>query len=1839
MISPHIVRRINPLREPAHRFSGHLPAKRRRPMFGQFNRREFLKGSAALVAALSMASWLPTPRRAAGQGSPLPAAPGFVNLPAQLATGAQIADIAAGWDGTLWAVDALGIPHVFDPLQQSWQAFGKGVDAATKLGDTLYLFSGDQVALYDLTTGQVTIQAIAAQWPGLPPSFTRDLDGASAFGGVLLLYRSGRYVNVASPTAVQTLSQVPGWPAATWPDGVIHAAGRVEVNQSSSLEFGVQFRWPPGEAGAPQTNSIGESGGSIINGPLAAVTEFPLYSALQVVLNQRFDAYVQYTDANSVNHALVFQGPIVWTATDSQPMTSTPLSSYVPLWRPPLSHAPRGRVGNLWSVTTAGAVVYHDGEQWNQAPAIPGVTVLGVDVGEDGAPFALATGVGGTALYQFDAATAAWQEPLFLDSIDAQQVAVGDQTRVFVRDSGGNVYKSGSGGFTKVLAGVTHLTANHDGTLWHSDGSANAFRFISERAYPPQALPAASAVQKVASTAYGNALLLTSQGGASQLYTYGSPYVFKTSPSFVPISDGTVGENPQVTAGGGRCFVNLGSGIVALDNHTGAELWSGQLPNQGECKSIVYDRHHRLLYATDSNQTLFALDAATGEERWFFEAASAPISQPALRGGGLCIVGNNVVYWLDTNAALAQGNTQSAAPTWQTTLNTILTDNGVLDPALVQIATDTIYVTLNNNSPTQSNGQEVWSLNSGDGSGAQDLTSGPPAGVLYVPVITNTNWGGVEGLSVFSNRGVSMMVSSINQPGVYGILTLPNNATFAPGLTVYQNTLFAGGSDGNLYGLDLTQDLGNDPPFQPVAQLGPSNQTSFGAGPVTIHTSQGDVIAFSTNNNNVGSIWLYLPPGPTPQPNGALVQLETDHLVATQLTMDANGILYATGSDPVDNAFGQVYAIRVDTLLQQERAFIVESELMQDFDEPAVGQLTATARYQTHVTVVDPNKAPQPFQAIKVWAETGDPNLLALVLIDGSPYYVNDTTPAAVQTDAAGTVTIVSDAGDLSTPALKLWAGFMDPYERIVVYPDREFHNRLATTHYASGSTNPDPTRINLATATTYDVTQLTSPPTLFNQNDQLEQQKAQAAAQVIQQMTASVGYQKGVTPGPARRLRSSADTPPLPFTTKYLAYADLAGAAYGPVNLPANRLVTATAPTGFSIEINADNTITAQPNLAVADAADAIDALNGFLYVFTLDYSFLDTLNGGVITPELQAAFLAQGWPLPPDAAIQTESTNFEWGITTWGGQLAAFRIQNEDNALNVYYPPAPAAQRSLGSWLRHLWDKIKSGVAKVGKLIVSIGKDIYLGLKYIENGIEKILRVVLKDIEDFAIAIGSVFVQLGKDIVKAAEALSVIFHLGQVVNTYNAMKEYLAEINLVATVQGATDAINAQFSTIQYDIAGAFDNLIGQLEGAAATAGMAGRSINAIGTLNGMGNSPRSIFNVGPKNSNQKSSNAVPAMWGIHKLRQNYPNATAPSGRSGAAQRQTDTLAEFLTNFFSDPDNNSQISQAHRGIHTQLNFSSAKEFFASLLGTLLQGLETVALAAVDLVQSLVDGVVGAITADVISGLETIQIPVLSALWKALTGNPLTFLDVLLFVAAIPVTLVYRITEGAYPQAQFAAGVAASATTVLNRVAGLMSSIFGLINGAFSAISDALVIADVTLDGGPKWLMGILGTAAAVGLTIAAGLSIGLEKESWVTFAAALGIASLVMNLSYVPLPAEVPSVVGVLLALLLAVIVWQEYVHTQEQEADKLNLSAGVLGLVPAIVNPIKFLPDDTLAPFVSPIADVVFGQAVAWLTLTATLETWDPSDAPTALPESEEPTPTGTHRVFMPAILRGQ
>ncbi len=501
-------------------------------------RRDFLKSAAALVAALSAAAWFPAPQRAAGQDllrpAQLPPAPAFTPLPSsQLATGQPIADISAGWDGTLWALDTLGIPHLYDPLAAAWQPFGQGVDAVAVLDDQIYLFRGPDVAVYNQATGQTAIQPIAQQWPDLPPSFTADLDGASALDGVIYLYRVGRYVSTAAPGTPQPMTAAANWPPA-WPDGVVYAAGAITGQAPTySLVLRPDLQ--------PQVLLLDQSGDALAVAATQPLTNLPLYAELSPVLNAPFDAYIAANLAVATQQATVFQGPILWTAATGLPLAPAALGAYVPAWSPVLRQAPRGRSGSLWSVTAAGAVVYHDGGAWNEAPAIAGAAVLGVDVGADGVPFALTTGGGGAALYQFDTGALAWGPPLALGAITPQQLSVGDASRVYVLAGAcagaGTVYHLANGALTPVSTlpqGIVHFSANHDGTVWCGDGSPIALRLISEQSYGPQTLLVPGGATKVASTAYGNALLLVDDGGGADSTPTPPPMSSRPPPRLSP---------------------------------------------------------------------------------------------------------------------------------------------------------------------------------------------------------------------------------------------------------------------------------------------------------------------------------------------------------------------------------------------------------------------------------------------------------------------------------------------------------------------------------------------------------------------------------------------------------------------------------------------------------------------------------------------------------------------------------------------------------------------------------------------------------------------------------------------------------------------------------------------------------------------------------------------------------------------------------------------------------------------------------------------------------------------------------------------------------------------------------------------------------------------------------------------------------------------------------------------------------------------------------------------------------------------------------------------------------
>ena len=168
---------------------------------------------------------------------------------------------------------------------------------------------------------------------------------------------------------------------------------------------------------------------------------------------------------------------------------------------------------------------------------------------------------------------------------------------------------------------------------------------------------------------------------------------------------------------------------------------------------------------------------------------------------------------------------------------------------------------------------------------------------------------------------------------------------------------------------------------------------------------------------------------------------------------------------------------------------------------------------------------------------------------------------------------------------------------------------------------------------------------------------------------------------------------------------------------------------------------------------------------------------------------------------------------------------------------------------------------------------------------------------------------------------------------------------------------------------------------------------------------------------------------MWGVHKLRQKYSLGSLPSGGPNTASPLATFLQDFGESLLIGSYSTSYSATKH-GFHAQVHFDSAQDFFASLPADLLGAIDTLVHDVLAFVQYLVDGVIAnaAGIAGLMGAAGSVQIPVLSEIWQALTGAPLTVLDVIAFVVAIPVTLIYRIVEGAYPGDQLASATGQSA-------------------------------------------------------------------------------------------------------------------------------------------------------------------------------------------------------------------
>ena len=1804
---------------------------------------------AALQAALQ-ATPEATPATATKLSMPQPV---FTPIASTTAFGTPT-DISAGWDGTLWAIDASGAPHLYDPTADVWLPHDDPIDAAAAIGNTLYVF---QRGHYDQTTQQVTsgqyltidlatntVSAgptdVAATWPNLPDSFKLRLTGATNLNGTLILFNGGWYVPADGSSPRAKLTDLANWPqAANWVDGVIDSAA-----------------WPGGTLvrlfRGDEYIVVDLQAKRVTQGPQPARNILPPSLATAATIDAA-------SLIPSSNDTVWFRGTSVVAV---PPTGGNGTLYYIPAlfaqwpitWHPVLNHAPSGRSKNLWVATKGGNILQHNGEAWTVMPGAANTAA----VGQDNTVMVSSQ----SGLYRWNATTNNYDH--LTGAIPLVQVAVGDAGHVWVRDGGNAVQRyDATNGLTPVALGAgvpdpTHISANGDGTLWHCNSSnPNAFRLIAGANQPSSSLPIkngelVTSVQKVASTGFGAAhCLATHADGSTNLYRYDSPYVFKTAASYpnalsAPIQQGL----------GQIYFLNQVNGfispepvqlcIVALDTHTGREVSRSatNAPDGPPYRNLIFDPVNDLVYACVASGTatdmatpgrLLALDARDlTRVVWSFETPTSIDAAPTLHGTQLCFGDRQRhLYMFDTRAVLAGlANGQAPAPqwTWQVPIPNA-SANTVCFTVTPVIFNGMVYAGIWATRMIYPGGEEVVNLLYLAQCAAKDNTRQSVQWIDYIrldetfllsaPVLAanDTNFDNdafAPALFISGSRKVWGVPIGANGPTLS--FTLPGSSLVASGLAYDDGTrlgkplpsggdaprysIWFGDTLGNLWGLANTQGSLEAMPYTPHPNPGiqPNTPTSIKTTPILYKDPQGGMTVIYGAFDNAA-------------PDGHLIGFDPDNgnaaSIGTGVTQPfflsqqaRNGTVFVGGAPSNTRAATQqavqIFGIRVDALPQALRDFVIESQLMQDPDQAAQGGDPANkvppsvARYQTHLTIVDDQKAPISHEPVKLWCDT--PN--TQITVDGQAFTIgpDDAAYAAVKTGTDGTLVITTNATDYFAPTLRAWAGFMNPYERIVINADAEFHQRVMTAH--ANATDADPDKVNLQTATRYDGA------SLFTADEKSQNPSApQNVANSIQTANTGLGLNNASNKAAYRTLMramgvkhknqrvrvtivdaaslsaamaasesAAAETP-----DKYLAYADLPGATHFPTNVPSSRLASIVQPIGLSYaRPNGDKTKAPTfQAISHADARAAIDGLQG------------------------------EAWkPTDSHGSAQPPS----------GSRRSDIQPQHPFNTFNIF--------QDFWNWLKGLFDKI-------AQCILSIAEDILAGIQYFVDGVLKVFKAIIKVLEDVFPFLGSFFKMLEKLIDDVVEALSVLFHFGEIIKTHNYIREQVntlldqAESAIANQVKPAVDNF---FQSGETAVKNAFDALIAKIEP------------NKQGSnLKGAGATAHSAFSAGPGQYGNSSgtSHAVQCSYGLQKLKSNAGAGkvvTTPTSGAGAAigagfSALDDTISDLWTTFTQQISNNATLNASISGLNTSagqlFQSNSASSFFQNLLVTLLELLETLIEGALVVANAFVDLLLNAI-GDIIASVKTflntpIDIPFISWLYQTIFGEPLTLLNAICLVAAIPITVLYRVIEGRYPSQDFAAitkgadraGMAgvmvnSTVTKVLGAFGGILAFATGIVNG----INDSLGENSDAFLSKVSAVLGVTGTAIAIPLASSDTPS----TDDWLAWggewcASVLGIfgaiewtGSLATLWNYFS--------PGLTTSMGLFEIFIFSYAFGEDGQFDPntdLGFAANILSAIPGVINPLKLASE--LGAIVVAAVDVFGGMAVCVIDMLAVFGTF--------------------------------
>ena len=239
---------------------------------------------------------------------------------------------------------------------------------------------------------------------------------------------------------------------------------------------------------------------------------------------------------------------------------------------------------------------------------------------------------------------------------------------------------------------------------------------------------------------------------------------------------------------------------------------------------------------------------------------------------------------------------------------------------------------------------------------------------------------------------------------------------------------------------------------------------------------------------------------------------------------------------------------------------------------------------------------------------------------------------------------------------------------------------------------------------------------------------------------------------------------------------------------------------------------------------------------------------------------------------------------------------------------PGAAAGPAALGSWWDDFWNWVSAEVEKtaevIQQVIVTVADVVQVAIQVMDAGISKVFHFIVKTVEDDVRTIGSFFVSLGKLIIHTIEALSLLFHFGEILATHKLIMDLVGKFingdpGDAQTFPGldnaiknsAIPAVNSFTSSIDAQVSRFISWVKGNLPGG---------DQQPISQLKGQGSTEHTAYQVPPKAGRPAPTHTVQCSWGSDAMKRNVPSATvaAPAG-APADTAGTNPLEDFITKF----------------------------------------------------------------------------------------------------------------------------------------------------------------------------------------------------------------------------------------------------------------------------------------------------------------------------------------------------